>query len=245
MPRSHKLVEHLRKEHRASPLQTYLKEIVYGGNDGIVTTFAIVAGFAGANMAVASPLGFMTVLLFGFANLLADGMSMGLGNFLSLRAEHDVYKSEEAKERHEIRTNPQMEKEETVDILLEKGFSKEQAQTLTEIYATNEKYWISFMMNYELEMPNPENENPLLTGLVTFFSFLVFGAIPLLPYIFNPQPETAFQTSLTATAVALVLLGLLRWKVTRIRLFRSVSEIVLLGGVAALIAYLVGTFFKI
>ncbi len=245
MPRSHKLVEHLKKEHRASPFQTYLKEIVYGGNDGIVTTFAVVAGFAGANLAVSSPLGFLTVLIFGLANLFADGVSMGLGNFLSLRAEHDVYRAEEAKERNEIRTNPRMEKEETVDILLERGFSKEQAETLTEIYATNENYWVSFMMNYELEMPNPEHENPFLRGLATFFAFLIFGAIPLLPYLFNLPPDLAFQTSMLAAAIALVLLGLLRWRVTTEGIVRSVSEIVLIGGIAALVAYLVGTFFKI
>lgn len=245
MPRSHKLVEHLKKEHRASPIQTYLKEIVYGGNDGIVTTFAVVAGFTGANLGVTSPLGFLTVLIFGFANLFADGVSMGLGNFLSLRAEQDVYKAEETKERHEIRTNPHMEKEETVDILEEYGFTKKQAQNLTEIYATNEKYWTSFMMNYELELANPHGENPFYNALATFTSFVVFGFIPLIPYLLELPPSVAFSASVVATSIALLLLGLLRWRVTRESLIRSVMEILLIGGAAASIAYVVGNFFRL
>lgn len=245
MAKSHALVEHLKKEHRASPLQTYLKEIVYGGNDGIVTTFAVVAGFAGANLAVTSPLGFLTVLIFGFANLFADGLSMGLGNFLSLRAEQDVYKAEEAKERHEIRTNPKMEREETIDILEEYGFTKDQAKKLTDIYATNEKYWVSFMMNYELEMANPQGENPFYTGLATFLSFMVFGFIPLTPYLLQLPAASAFSSSVIATTAALLLLGLLRWRVTGEGLIRSVAEIMVVGGTAAFIAYFVGTLFKL
>lgn len=239
------LQEHLAQEHKVSPFQTYLKEIVYGGNDGIVTTFAIVAGFAGANFAVNSPLGYITVLLFGFANLFADGVSMGLGNFLSLRAEQDVYRSEEAKERHEIRTSPQMERAESIEILMLKGFTKKQAQTLTEIYETNEDYWTSFMMNYELELPNPTGENPYLTGLATFSAFVIFGFIPLVPYVLQLSTAHAFSSSIIATTSALILLGLLRWKVTGEKLFRSVVEIVLIGGTAAVVAYIVGTFFQL
>lgn len=238
------LLEHLKKEHRASPLQTYLKEIVYGGNDGIVTTFAVVAGFAGANAGVyTGNFAVVTVLLFGLANLVADGASMGLGNFLSLRSEQDVYRTERSKEQKEIEQNPEKEKEETMLILKAQGFSESQAKELTKIYSSNEKYWTSFMMNYELELPNPLGENPLLTGLATFLAFLVFGFIPLLPYVLQVPLQNAFPYSLLATFSALVLLGLLRFRVTGENIIRSVSEIVLIGSVAASLAYIVGTFF--
>src|SRR3989338_7332916 len=104
------LEKHLKEEHKISTFSTYLKEIVYGGNDGIVTTFAVVAGFTGANTSLGS-LGYMTVLLFGLANLFADGTSMGLGNFLSTRSEHDRFHEEKNKELKEIHENPQMEKD--------------------------------------------------------------------------------------------------------------------------------------
>lgn len=245
MARKNPLDIHLLAEHKISPLQTYLREIVYGGNDGIVTTFAVVAGFTGANAAAEVPmLTPVVVLLFGMANLFADAASMGLGNFLSIRADKDVYKTHEDKERYEIRHDPESEKAETIQILSDNGFSKEDAQTLTQIYAKNENYWTDFMMKYELEMSDPSYDNPLFTGLATFCSFIIFGSIPLIPYILFPS-ENPFIPSLLATFSALILLGLLRWRITLENVFRSVSEIVIIGGTAAFLAYVVGTFFAI
>ena len=187
------LQNHLKEEHKVSPFSEYLKEIVYGGVDGIVTTFAVVAGFAGANAGMqVGGLGALTVLLFGLANLFADASSMALGNFLSIRSEQDRYTQEEAKERHEVETNPRMEMAESIEILKQQGFSESDAVQLVEIYATNKEYWVNFMMKYELEMEDLRNENPLLTGFATFTSFIFFGSIPLLPYILDANNPHAF-----------------------------------------------------
>lgn len=166
------LHKHLAEEHKMTPLTVYLKEIVYGGNDGIVTTFAVVAGFAGAQANVAGQLPVLTVLLFGFANLFADGVSMSLGNLLSTRSEQDVYKNEKNKESHEIVHNTEMEKQESIEILVNRGFSRKQAEDLIAIYMTNDKYWVDFMMDQELELPNPEGDNSILMALATFFLLL-------------------------------------------------------------------------
>lgn len=239
------LAKHLRKEHQLSPFATYLREIVYGGNDGIVTTFAVVAGFSGANLAQLNGLGYVTVLLFGLANLFADASSMGLGNLLSMRAEQDSFKQEREKEMHEIEHNTEIEKRETEQLLMSKGFTQAQSNALVKIYSTNKDYWADFMMRYELEMSDPTNENPLLTGSVTFISFIIFGAIPLLPYfLFGAHSET-FTFAIIATCIALLLLGLLRWRVTKDSLLRSVGEILVIGGISASIAYLVGTLFAV
>lgn len=240
------IIADLQKEHKVSLIQTYLKEIVYGGSDGIVTTFAVVAGFTGAQIAQNLPgYSFLIVFLFGLANLFADGISMGLGNFLSLRSEKDVYKKEEKKEKQSLIKNAKREKEETEAILVEKGFGKDQAKKLTEIYSTNPSYWLSFMMNHEHEMPNPGRENPVFTGIATFFAFVFFGSIPLAPFLLTNSAEAAFSYSIFSTLAALIILGLIRWRVTGETLFRSVFEIVLVGGLAALAAYIVGTFFRI
>lgn len=238
------LQKHLEEEHHISPVSAFLKEIVYGGTDGIVTTFAVVGGFAGAQSALSS-LPLISVILFGLANLFADGTSMGLSNFLSLRSEKDLYRTQRDKELHEVRTNPKMEAEETVEILIKRGFTKKQAEEITSLYATNEQYWTDFMMNYELELPNPESENPFLTGLATFTAFVVFGFIPLIPYLFFRGLANNFVLSCIATTIGLLILGFFRWKVTNQTLLRSVGEILLLGGVSASIAYFVGTFFRV
>lgn len=228
-----------------SPFQTYLKEIVYGGNDGIVTTFAVVAGFAGAQSGNTLSYSFFTVLLFGLANLFADGTSMGLGNFLSLRAEKDVYLSEETKELEAITKDSNAEKEQTQKLLQEKGFDKHQAATLTGIYATNPRYWSEWKMSHERNMANPKHDNPYYTALATFLSFTFFGFIPLIPYLLLQNAPQTFFYSCIATFAALVLLGLLRWKITTEGIVRSVLEIVAVGGIAAIIAYSVGTFFAL
>lgn len=247
MTRTEEYREHVEKEngHWSSPLQIYLKEIVYGGIDGIVTTFAVVAGFAGASLGDGVVgYSFLTVLLFGIANLVGDGASMGLGNFLSLRAEQDMYRSQRQRKRYEIGAFRNDKQGETIDILISQGFTEAQASQLVSLYATNENYWLQFLMNHELELSNPLSENPVSTGIATFTAFLFFGFIPLTPFLFVRETNIAFVSSFTATAIALIILGLLRWKVTDGSITRSVLEVVSIGGVAASLAYGVGVLFK-
>lgn len=236
---------HLAREHRQTPFSQYLREIVYGGNDGIVTTFAVVAGFAGAQKDPASSaVPIISVLLFGLANLVADGLSMSLGSFLSLRANQDVYRTTKAKEHHEIIHEPKSEYEETLEILRRKGFSIEDAQTIATLYRKNTPYWTEFMMKDELEMANPENENPLFVALATFFSFSMFGIIPLLPYILARDFSALFPLSIAFTGIALLLLGVLRGVVTERAPLRAIAETLLVGGISATAAYFVGSFFR-
>lgn len=238
---------HLATEHKKTPFSTYLKEIVYGGTDGIITTFAVVAGFSGAQAEgslLAIPL--LSVLLFGLANLFADGVSMALGNFLSIRSDKDLYKSEKDKEHQEIIHNEAMEQAETEHILKSKGFTADQAQQIAGLYMKNPDYWTEFMMREELNMANPEDHNPLYSGTATFVSFVSFGTIPLVPYLISQNGlQQLFSLSILFTGIALVTLGFLRFRVTKESLVRSLGESVILGGSAASIAYLVGTFFRL
>ena len=247
--RNKNLDQHMYDEHSHSTFAGYFKEIIYGGIDGIVTTFAVVAGFSGAALSneVTTQLSFLVVLLFGLANLLADGVSMGLGNFLSVRSEQDLYKAARDKELQEVRNNTDMEYEETVTILMKKGFTENDATTMANLYKKNETYWVDFMMNHELEIPDPRGDNPVMNGFMTFTSFIIFGAIPLLPFIIftSGDPKTVFQYSILGTFMALITLGLLKWKVVGSKLTTSLMEVVLVGGTAAAIAYYVGTFFSL
>ncbi len=240
------LDEHVRLEHGSqSPITVYLKEIVYGGVDGIVTTFAVVAGFAGAQ-ATMNHYPIIIVVLFGMANLFADGVSMALGSFLSLRSEQDLYRLEQDKERREITTNPDIEFAETVEILKRKGYGQDDAHEMAKLYRKNETYWTEFMMHNELEIANPLGESPVRVGLATLFAFVVFGFIPLVPYVFFKDSDLPlFITSCIGTAIALLSLGVLRWRVTKEPVIRSVGETVLVGTAAASVAYIVGTFFKV
>jgi VIT1/CCC1 family predicted Fe2+/Mn2+ transporter len=236
-------------ERQNSAFADYFKEIIYGGIDGIVTTFAVVAGFAGAALSndLTAQLSFMVVLLFGLANLFADAASMGLGNFLSVRSEKDLYNAKRASESNLIETEPDKEMAETINIMVQKGFTIEQAESLAHIYKTNSEYWTDFMMQHELELSDPRGENEVLTGLATFGSFLVFGSIPLVPFFFQSEGSAlvAFIYSSVGTICALIALGLLKWRVIGTKLMPSLIEVVAVGGTAAVLAYIVGTFFSL
>ena len=231
---------HRRDAHAQGKTQEFLRQIVYGGNDGIVTTFAIVAGFAGAAADGVAQIGGIAVLVFGLANLFADAVSMGLGEYLSARSEHDLYRARRQSELREIARNPEQERMELFEILRQRGLPAGEADTTTAILSRHPEIMADLMMTYEFGMQDPEEENPALNGLFTFMSFVVFGSIPLVPYfLFDPTDRT-FVLSVGSTLCALIALGLLRFSATRERITRSIGETVLVGTVCAVVAFGVG-----
>jgi len=232
--------DHLKTEHNLGRVSEFLREIVYGGHDGVITTFAVVAGFAGAGAEGAAAVGALAVLLFGLANLFADATSMALGAFLSARSQADIYRAARAKELGEITANPELERAELFEILRAKAVPEEDIRGFAELYGRNPDLLADFMMQNEIGMTDPGGSSPLLDALATFLSFLCFGALPLLPYFLRDPDPVAFRWSIFTTAGALVLIGLLRWRVTNETVVRCVAETVAVGGLCAVIAYAVG-----
>jgi VIT1/CCC1 family predicted Fe2+/Mn2+ transporter len=229
-----------REAHRLSQTQEHLKQIVYGGNDGIVTTFAIVAGFAGAQAEGVAQIGGVAVLVFGLANLFADAISMGLGEFLSLRSQHDLYRARRTSELREIAADPEHERMELFEILRQRGLPAGEADTAATIMSRHPEIMADLMMTYEFGIQDPDEDSPVLSGLFTFVSFIVFGAIPLFPYFILDATQTTFVLSVAATAAALIALGLLRWNATGERMGRCVGETLLVGTICAVAAFGVG-----
>jgi len=237
------LVQHRKDAHNIGNLQEYLKQIVYGGNDGIVTTFAVVAGFAGFGAEGVAEVGGIAVLLFGIANILADGTSMGLGEFLSSRSERDLYIAHRNKELIEMRERPEQERKEVRQILHTQGLSEKDGNDMVAILERNPELMADFMMVYELGIPDTTDESPAIKGLFMFLSFVVFGAVPLSPYFFwDPTPDT-FIYSVFATFGALVCLGILRAYATMVNVARCIYETVFVGGTCAIVAFGVGLAF--
>lgn len=232
--------EHLKTEHDLGRFSEFLREIVFGGNDGIVTTFAVVAGFAGAGAAGTAEIGAIAVILFGLANLFADATSMALGSYLSARAQADLYHTARADELRAIRNRPRAERAEIFEILRAKDIPDADIAAFADLYARHPEFLADFMMAHEIGMPDPRGDSPGLGALATFLAFILFGAIPLVPYFISAPDTSTFYHSCLATFGALTLLGLLRWRVTAQTATRAVGETVLLGGICAVIAYAVG-----
>jgi VIT1/CCC1 family predicted Fe2+/Mn2+ transporter len=232
---------HRAEAHHLGRLQEFLKQIVYGGNDGIVTTFAIVAGFAGASAEGAEQVGALAVLVFGLANLFADATSMGLGEFLSTRSQRDLYLSQRAAELRELRESPSQERAEVIQMLEERGLSPGDAAAAADRLMKSPELVVDMMMNYELQMPDMRTATPAADGLFTFGAFVVFGAVPLVPYFARPATDPGtFWLSVAATFVALAALGLLRWRATEEGLVRCLAETIAVGSTCAAVAFAVG-----
>lgn len=164
--------------------EQYLAQFVYGAIDGSVTTFAVVAGAAGAQLSST------VIIILGFANLIADGFSMGASAYLSAKSERDLKKSKD--ETHE------------------------------------------------------DNETPAGDGVATFVAFVVVGVIPVLVYVvdavfsLNVEDTALFAISSFFTGAAFMGIGILKGQATKTSPLKGAFETLLLGGIAAIIAYLLG-----
>src|SRR5512145_2347547 len=173
-----KRIAHAAGERHGGAGSQYLGEMVYGGLDGIITTFAVVSGVAGAE------LGAHVVLILGLANLFADGFSMATGAYLSAKSEQEYYDREKARESWEVEHFPDGERTELLELYRQQGYSDEDAAALVAIKSKNKKLWVNSMMVEELGMLEDER-NPLHNALVTLLSFVIAGAVPMLVYLFG------------------------------------------------------------
>jgi len=216
------------------PIKSYVQNIVYGGNDGVVTTFAVVAGTVGAEFPHA------VIIVLGLANLLADGLSMATGAYLSLHAQRDTFERLRKEELQEIEDDPEIEREEVRQAFLQKGFTGEDLERVVATITANKNRWADVMMCEEHGMTRQYTANPVVHGISTFMAFVIFGSIPLIPYLFGIALSWRFPVAIVSTGIALILLGITRSTLTRERRIRGAMEVFLVGALSAAVAYGVG-----
>lgn len=219
-------------------LQDYIGEFVYGGMDGSVTTFAVVAGSVGADMDLS------VIIILGFANLIADGFSMSVGSYLSKKSETDNYDKHRRVEEWEVENIPELEREEIRQIYLAKGFEGELLEQIVTVITSDKQRWVDTMMKDELEMVR-ESKSPLAIAAVTYASFIAIGLIPLGSYVlkdvFSIPQNRLFALSCLFTTLAFVVIGYLKTYVTQTRAWKGIAETVFLGVTAASLSYMVGS----
>jgi VIT1/CCC1 family predicted Fe2+/Mn2+ transporter len=229
------------EEQHGGASSRYLGDMVFGGLDGIITTFAVVSGVAGAQ------LGARVVLIMGLANLFADGFSMAIGAYLSSKSDQEYYQREREREAWEVQNFPEGERAELFEIYHSKGYSEEDTKNLVEIKTRNPELWLDTMMIEELGMLKDESK-PIINALTTLIAFILAGSIPMFIYIiglFFPISATVtFPISLGFSALGLFGLGAAKVFVTHRNALKSGWEMLLVGGLAAGVAYLVGTLLK-
>ncbi len=230
-------------EHSVSAIQerlsavrhNYVRDWIYGGIDGAVTTFAVVSGVAGAELSA------MIVLILGFANLIADGFSMAASNFLGTRAEIDDYQRLKKIEYRHIEQFPEGEREEIRQIYKDKGFTGEELEKAVDLITSDKDLWVKTMLAEEYGLP-AEIRSPWKAAAATFSAFLICGLIPLLPYLFTPQ--NSFFISSVLTGITFFLIGSVKSRWSTSSWFRSGAETFFVGALAAVLAYTVGVLLK-
>lgn len=213
----------------------YLGDFVYGANDGIITTFAVISGAAGAAFAP------KIVIVLGLANLIADGFSMASSDYLAVRSRLDLEKKLKIGEEMETREFPEEEKREVRGLIKEWGLSGENMEKAVQAITSDKKRWVNFMMREELGIVD-EKISPVRHGIVTFISFVIAGALPLIPYLASifTSLEPKYWISIVVTACSLFVVGAARSLVTGKNFVYSGLEILIVGGIASSIAYGVG-----
>jgi VIT1/CCC1 family predicted Fe2+/Mn2+ transporter len=209
----------------------YLRDWVYGGIDGAVTTFAIVAGVVGAALST------KVILILGLANLLADGFSMAASNYSGTKTEVDDMRRLREVERKHIRMAPDGERQEIRQILRNKGLDGAALEQAVHAITSNEETWVNTMLVEEYGVA-PVIRDPLWSALATFAAFVLCGAVPLLAYL-TPLDDP-FTVSLVMTAAVFLAIGTAKSVWSLQPWWRSGIETLVIGMAAAGMAYAVG-----
>eukprot|EP00559_Dactyliosolen_fragilissimus_P002160 CAMPEP_0184855786 /NCGR_PEP_ID=MMETSP0580-20130426/931_1 /TAXON_ID=1118495 /ORGANISM="Dactyliosolen fragilissimus" /LENGTH=287 /DNA_ID=CAMNT_0027350395 /DNA_START=63 /DNA_END=926 /DNA_ORIENTATION=- len=222
-----------------------LKPIIFGGLDGILTSFAIVAGSAGGSL---SP---KVILILGFSNIFADALSMGVGEFLSSKAENEWILSERRREEWELENYPEGEIREMIELYESRGMTTADARVIVETMSKYKDFFVDVMMIEELGLQVPEDDHEVESmkeGVVMFFSFAGFGSLPLLGYVLIPlsfpdlDSDVLFASACVVTGVVLFIMGCVKSIFSAAKWYWCGLETLLLGGACASLAFSIGQF---
>ena len=203
-----------------------------------MTTFAVVAGAVGAQLSGG------VVIVLGFANLVADGFSMAVSNYLGTKSEQEVVEMARRNERHHIRHVPEGEREEVRQIFASKGLSADVIDKIVEVITNNPWLWVETMLQEEHGL-QLNGRRPMRAALATFCAFTVFGLVPLLPFSIQLwEGGTRFAASCVLTGLAFAGVGATKARLLERPLLRSALETLLTGGGAAALAYLIGAWLR-
>ncbi len=212
-----------------------IRDIIFGFNDGLVSTFTFVMGFSGAVKSTS------LVLTGGLAAAIAGAISMALGAYLSTKSQTEYYKHEVEREKREIGLDPEYEKKELEEIYARKGFSEKEIRLMVTRISSDEELFLKAMLEDELGLIQSKFDSPYRAGLVTGCAFVLGAIIPVFPYLFIHDQTLALSTSAGASLLALLGVGAAKTKYTGKSPAKSAIEMALIGVIAGAVSYLVGS----
>lgn len=222
------MTPHVEKHFTASES---VRDVVIGMADGLTVPFALAAGLSAAVSSTD------VVVTAGLAEIAAGAIAMGLGGFLAARTDVEHYRSEVAREELEIHQKHDLEVAEVRHVFEGYGLQGEALTNVVKAITADPKRWTDFMMRFELGLEEPDPRRAPISALTIGASYLVGGFIPLAPYFFTGRINEALGISVAVTGVALAVFGAIKGHFTGIGLLKSAAQTLLVGGLAAGVAY--------
>ena len=178
--RSDLIAEHspeaIRRRLRRGPRHSHLRDFLYGAIDGVVTTFAVGSGVAGADLSSG------IVVVLGLAKLIADGFSMAARNYLGVKSEREKRERIRRLEEHHIESYPEGEREEIRQLFQAKGFAGPGPDRAVDVITEGQRCWGDMMTREEYGLPL-EGPKPWHSAWTTFAAFVVVGFVPVAPFV--------------------------------------------------------------
>jgi VIT1/CCC1 family predicted Fe2+/Mn2+ transporter len=217
-----------------------VRDMIFGANDGLVSTLAFVAGIVGA---ITDP---YIVLLSGVAELFAGTISMAFGSYQSAKSELEVWERESQRKEGKKGKTPEEEREELIRFYEKEGFKREEAEAIVNRLPVDKEVPIQSQVLEELGLAPEELGNPIKAGLLCGVSFGFAALVPILPFIFQGLGCTeALIISIIATLATLFGVGAMKTIFSRKNWVRSGLEMMLIGASGAAITFMIGTFFSL
>lgn len=208
-----------------------VRDVVIGMADGLTVPFALAAGLSGAVNST------HLVVLAGLAEIAAGSIAMGLGGYLAARGDAEHYGHERLREEREIVERVKDEEEEIYGIFEEYGVDRSESDSVLQALKRNPKAWVDFMMRFELGLEEPQKNRASQSAVTIAVSYILGGIIPLLPYMLAASASQALAVSVVITLFALLIFGAVKGRLTGAGALRSGMQTMLIGGLAAGVAY--------
>ncbi|KAI9331659.1 VIT family-domain-containing protein [Zopfochytrium polystomum] len=208
-----------------------VRDIIVGLSDGLTVPFALAAGLSSLGNA-------RVVVTAGVAEIVAGGISMGLGGYLAGKSEIEHYEAERAREYCEISTMPEKEEQEIVDIFSPYGLDRKAVEPMLSLLKTDPDKWVDFMMKFELSLERPDSSRSWISAITIGLSYVMGGLVPLIPYMATDDTDRAFIVSIVSTLTVLLIFGYVKAVLLGItKPFTSAFQMMLIGACAAATAY--------
>jgi len=219
--------------HQKLGILSVIREVVFGVEDGMVSTLGVLTGIAiGTNS-------HFVVVLSGFVVIIVESISMGVGSYLSAKSVKEVAERKLKEEKTELKEYPEMEKQELTETYIKDGWPSNLANEMASEASKNKSLFLQEMAYRELHIHPEKLEKPMRGGIFMFFSYIIGGTVPLLPYFVFPI-SSAIILSIGITFLGLFILGCITTKFTKRRWWRAGLEMFFIAGIAALVGYTVG-----